>query len=48
MVWNSFKSTLRDPSNRRDAVMEETTWAMILFKLVNPGEETPRFLRQMS
>lgn len=24
-VWNSFKSTLREPSNLRDAVMDETT-----------------------
>ena len=25
LVWNSFKSTLREPSKRRDAVMDETT-----------------------
>ena len=25
MVWNSFRSTLRDPSKRREAVIEETT-----------------------
>jgi len=25
LVWNSFKSTLSDPSNLRDAVMEDTT-----------------------
>jgi hypothetical protein len=25
LVWNSFKSTLRDPSKRREAVMDETT-----------------------
>ena len=25
LVWNSFKSTLSDPSNRNEAVMDETT-----------------------
>lgn len=25
LVWNSLRSTLRDPSNLREAVMEETT-----------------------
>jgi hypothetical protein len=25
LVWNSFKSTLREPSKRREAVIEETT-----------------------
>ena len=25
LVWNSFKSTFREPSKRREAVMEETT-----------------------
>ena len=25
LVWNSFRSTLREPSKRREAVMEETT-----------------------
>lgn len=25
LVWNSFKSTLREPSKRRDAVMVDTT-----------------------
>ena len=25
LVWNSFKSTFRDPSKRSEAVMEETT-----------------------
>ena len=36
-VWNSFKSTFRDPSNRREAVMEETTWAMRRLRLVKLG-----------
>ena len=25
LVWNSFKSTFRDPSKRNEAVIEETT-----------------------
>jgi hypothetical protein len=25
LVWNSFRSTLRDPSKRREAVIDETT-----------------------
>jgi hypothetical protein len=25
LVWNSLRSTLREPSKRREAVMEETT-----------------------
>lgn len=25
LVWNSFRSTLSEPSKRREAVMEETT-----------------------
>jgi hypothetical protein len=47
-VWNSFKSTFKEPSKRREAVMEETTWAMSLFKLVKLGEVMPRFFLQMS
>lgn len=48
LVWNSLRSTLRDPSNRSEAVMEETTWAISRFKLVNEGEVMPKFRRQMS
>lgn len=48
LVWNSFKSTFRDPSKRKDAVIEETTCAISLFKLVNPGDEMPKFFLQMS
>ena len=33
-VWNSQRSTLREPSNLREVVSEETTWEVILFKLV--------------
>merc|ERR1712110_465339 len=34
LVWNSVTSTLRAPSNLREAVREEITWAMILLRLV--------------
>merc|ERR1712168_172498 len=34
LVWNSVRSTLRAPSNRREAVMEETICPISLFKLV--------------
>ena len=30
MVWNSFRSTLRAPSNRREAVIEDTIWLINL------------------
>jgi hypothetical protein len=48
LVWNSFRSTLSDPSKRSDAVIDETTWAINLFRLVNDGEAMPRLRRQMS
>ena len=48
LVWNSFKSTLREPSKRNEAVIEETTWAISLFKLVRLGEVIPRFFLQIS
>jgi len=48
LVWNSFRSTLRDPSKRREAVMEDTTCAMSLLRLVKEGDDMPRFRRQMS
>ena len=48
LVWNSFKSTLSEPSNRRDAVMDETTWAMSLFKLVKLGAVMFKFFLQIS
>ena len=47
-VWNSFKSTFREPSKRRDAVIEETTWAMSLFRLVKLGAPMLRRFLQMS
>ena len=30
MVWNSFRSTLRAPSNRSEAVIEDTIWLINL------------------
>jgi hypothetical protein len=38
LVWNSFKSTFKDPSKRSEAVIEETTWAISRFKLVRLGD----------
>jgi hypothetical protein len=48
LVWNSFRSTLREPSNRNEAVIEETTWAMSLLRLVKLGDVMLRFFLQMS
>jgi hypothetical protein len=48
LVWNSFRSTFKDPSKRREAVIEETTCAISLFKLVKLGEVMLRFFLQMS
>ena len=48
LVWNSFKSTLREPSKRREAVIDETTCAINRFKLANEGEAMLRLRRQMS
>ena len=48
LVWNSLRSTLREPSKRSEAVIDETTWAINLFKLVRLGEVMPRFFLQMS
>jgi len=33
LVWNSVKSTLRDPLNLIEDVEDEITWAISLFKL---------------
>merc|ERR550539_559030 len=33
LVWNSVRSTLRAPSNLREAVMEDTIWPMSLLRL---------------
>ena len=30
MVWNSVRSTLRAPSNLKEAVMEDTIWLINL------------------
>ena len=48
LVWNSFKSTFREPSKRKEAVIDETTWAISLFRLENVGEVTPRLFLQIS
>ena len=42
LVWNSVKSTLRAPSKRRDAVMEEQTCARRRFRLVYVGRSISR------
>merc|ERR1712167_158351 len=34
LVWNSVTSTFKAPSNLREAVRDEITWATSLFKLV--------------
>ena len=48
LVWNSFRSTFKHPSKRREAVIEEITCEMSLFKLVKLGEVMLRFFLQMS
>ena len=48
LVWNSLRSTFKEPSKRREAVIEETTWAINLFKFVRLGEVMLRFFLQMS
>ncbi|KND99321.1 hypothetical protein QG37_03865 [Candidozyma auris] len=47
-VWNSFKSTFKEPSNLKDAVTDETTWAINEFNELKFGLEMPKFLRHMS
>lgn len=41
-VWNSVKSTFNAPSNRSEAVMEETIWAIRRFKFVYVGLQRER------
>ena len=48
LVWNSLRSTLREPSKRSEAVMEDTTCAMRRLRLVKPGCAMLRFFLQMS
>lgn len=48
LVWNSFRSTFREPSKRRDAVIEDTTCAIRRFRLVKLGDEMPRLFLQIS
>jgi hypothetical protein len=42
VVWNSFKSTLREPSKQREAVMDETACAISRFRFVKLGCATLR------
>lgn len=42
-VWNSVKSTLRAPSKRNDAVMDDTTCAIKRFKFVYVGRSISKF-----
>merc|ERR1712226_1087391 len=48
LVWNSVTSTFKAPSNRREAVKEEITWAIRRFKLVYVGRSMSRERRQIS
>merc|ERR1712166_799801 len=48
LVWNSVMSTLRAPSNLREAVREEITCETRRFKLVYVGRSMSRQRRQMS
>ena len=43
LVWNSVKSTLRAPSKRNDAVMDDTTCAIKRFKFVYVGRSISKF-----
>lgn len=40
LVWNSFKSTLREPSKRSEAVIEETTINVLAFDSPNRINKT--------
>merc|ERR1719361_1167203 len=40
-IWNSDKSTFSSPSNRRLAVVLDTTFAMILFRFAYEGFAIP-------
>ena len=48
LVWNSFKSTFKEPSKRSEAVIDETTCAIKRFKFVKWGEEMPSLFLQIS
>lgn len=47
-VWNSFRSTFKEPVNRRETVIEETTWAIRRFKFVKLGWEIPKCFLQIA
>ena len=48
LVWNSWRSTLSAPSKRSEAVIDETIWPIIWFRLLYDGRSTPKFRLQMS
>ena len=48
LVWNSLRSTLSEPSKRRDAVTEDTTCAMRRLRFEKLGCATPSFCLQIS
>jgi hypothetical protein len=41
-IWNSLKLMFNDPLKHKEAVIDETTWAINLFKLTRLGEVMPR------
>ncbi|KAF0755455.1 putative secreted protein [Aphis craccivora] len=47
-VWNSVRSTFSAPSNRSDAVMDDTICPISRFRFVYVGRSMSRFRRQMS
>ena len=48
LVWKSLRSTFNDQSNRSEAVIDETTWAMSRLRVVKLGDVMFRFFLQMS
>merc|ERR1712166_540513 len=48
LVWNSVTSTLRAPSNLKEAVKDEIVWEINLFRLVYVGLSMSNCLLQMS
>merc|ERR1719440_1206444 len=48
LVWNSVMSTLRAPSNRKEAVSDDIICAINRFKFVYVGRSISKLRRQMS
>ncbi|KAE9523717.1 hypothetical protein AGLY_015935 [Aphis glycines] len=48
LVWNSLMSTFSVPGNRSDAVMDDTTWLMMRFRLGYMGRSTSSLPALMS